>query len=278
MRPLANYVAVALAIALATCVTWASETASAEEIDLALVLAVDVSGSMSDRELNAQRAGYVSAFRHPALAWSIESGENGRIAVAYLEWAGIYEQNVLVPWTVIDDASDAKGFANMLAAAPTYSGRGTSISLGLLAAWHLFDEPHISGTRRVIDVSGDGPNNAGPTVSAVRDELIAQGVTINGLALTFTAKRIVDSSDRIGANYVEAYYRECVAGGVGAFVVAVDSIESFAAAIQKKLLLEIANGSSTFIQIASSPMPGTLAKCSNSTQAPEQERLRRARP
>jgi hypothetical protein len=181
----------------------------------------------------------------PAVLQSIESGRRGRIAITYVEWAGPNHQSVLIPWAVLDDPEDSAAFGEALRAQPIVRGRGTSISGALLAAGKLLAEGPASD-RRVIDVSGDGPNNAGLPLQPVRDALIAGGVTINGLAISLHA---ADTLDSFGPRYVELYYESCVTGGPGAFIVTVENTADFAKAIRNKLVNEIA-GLSASVQPA----------------------------
>ncbi len=208
-------------------------------VDLALVLAVDVSSSINEAELQAQRNGYVQAFRNRDVVAAITSGLRGRIAVAYMEWAGAGHQAVRVPWTVVASPLDARAFADRLAAAPVSVEPATSISAALaFSATLLALAPPAD--RSVIDISGDGPNNAGPAVLPVRGGLIDGGVTINGLAVMLPRADAPDLADGFGAGFVRAYYEDCVIGGPGAFVIAVDHVSRFEEAILEKLVLEIA--------------------------------------
>ena len=205
-------------------------------VDLELVLAVDVSMSMDEDEQRLQRDGYANAFRDPAVIEAIRAGPQGRIAVAYLEWAGYGETRLLVEWTLIDGAESAAAFADTLEKKPYSRIRRTSISGGLQAAAKLFGQTY-QGLRRAIDVSGDGANNEGPLVAPVRDEIVAKGVTINGLPLAL--KRSPWSPfDMID---LDAYYEDCVIGGPGSFVIPVREISEFHKAVRDKLILEIAN-------------------------------------
>lgn len=202
------------------------------EVDLELILAVDVSRSMDAGEHGLQRDGYVAAFRHPAVLRAINSGPLGRIAVTYFEWAGPLHQSVAVPWTILDDARDLEAFANHLAAQPILPEAGTSISGALIFAERIFAVSGTSGLRRAIDISGDGPNNDGPAIDPIRQRLIANGVTINGLPIeTETGEVRGDLTD---------YFRRSVIGGPRAFAITVDDKSQFAGAIQRKLVLEIA--------------------------------------
>jgi hypothetical protein len=214
-------------------------------VDLELVLCADVSSSMSEAEQHLQREGYVSALHDPAVLRSIKSGRRGRIAIAYVEWAGPNYQRVLMPWTVLDTPNDAAAFAEALRVQPIVRGHGTSISGALLAAGKLLAGSPV-GDRMVIDVSGDGPNNAGLPLQPVHDALIAAGVTINGLAISLHA---ADTLDSFGPGYVELYYESCVIGGSDAFIVTVENTADFAKAIRNKLVNEIA-GLSASVQPA----------------------------
>jgi hypothetical protein len=189
-------------------------SASAQEtaVDVELVLAVDVSPSMSQEEQRVQRNGYISAFRDPDLARTIELGPHGMIAVLYLEWAGSGYQRVVVPWTIISRYEDAKRFADVLASQPITDKLGTSISGGLLKAEELLEHNRIAGGRVVIDVSGDGPNNDGLPVAPVRDKVVASGIIINGLPITLPPSSS-EPFDTFSKDYLNAYYEHCVVGG-----------------------------------------------------------------
>jgi hypothetical protein len=236
MRPAA--VLVLLALLLPPLAPWAAAPAAAQEpdyVDLELVLAVDVSRSMDRLEQEIQRAGYVAAFRHPQVLQAITGGLHGRIAVLYLEWAGSDLQEVVVPWTLVDGPGSAADFADRLEAAPLRDATRTSISGGLAFAARRFAESGVFGLRRVIDLSGDGPNNMGPPVTAVRDELVAQGITINGLP-----RLISGGGGFLDIELLDLYYEDCVIGGPGAFLVPVTDLAHFGSAIRRKLILEIA--------------------------------------
>lgn len=207
------------------------------QVDLELVLAVDISMSMDLEEQRHQREGYVAAFRTPAIIDAIVSGPNRRIAVTYLEWAGAGTQRVLVPWQIIDSAQSAEAFARQLEVQPTGRARMTSISGALTAAADLFDQNTVDGLRRVIDVSGDGPNNSGARIDETRDEIVRRGITINGLALKF--KRPEGPYSYFDLPDLDRYYAACVIGGPAAFMIVVQDRERFGQAIRQKLLMEI---------------------------------------
>jgi hypothetical protein len=186
-------------------------------------------------EQRLQRDGYEAAFRDPELQQAITSGTYGRIAVAYVEWAGPSWQAVTIPWTVIDSAAGARAFADRLAAQPISRQRLTSIGAALHFARHLLADSGSVGLRRVIDVSGDGPNNSGPPVAPTRDALVADGIVVNGLPIMLKAASpsFFDLAD------LDRYYASCVIGGPGAFMVPVKDIGELKSAIRRKLLLEI---------------------------------------
>jgi hypothetical protein len=211
--------------------------AAAEQVDLELVLAVDVSGSMDRDEQALQRSGYVDAVRHPDVVEAIRSGLTGRIAVTYMEWAGPAAQRVVVPWQVIDGRESAEAFSGRIAAAPLGTMRGTSISASLTLAAGLFEGNGFDGYRRVIDMSGDGPNNMGPPVVPARDAVLALGIVINGLPIMLKQ----GGGGFASINDLDTYYQNCVIGGPGAFLVAVRDPSELVEAIRRKMILEIAD-------------------------------------
>jgi hypothetical protein len=206
------------------------------EVDLELFLAVDVSRSMSPEELEIQRLGYAAALGSGDVYDAIHSGLIGEIAVTYVEWAGAYSQKTVVPWTLIDSPEAAQAVAQRITAHFDPSLRRTSISGILEHATSSLQVNEFRGLRRVIDVSGDGPNNQGALVTLARDRALATGVTINGLPLM----TVDDLSLRWGIPDLDMYYTECVIGGPGAFVLPVYEWEDFPSAIKRKLILEIA--------------------------------------
>lgn len=215
------------------------EKASAQEVvDVALVLAVDVSLSMSFEELRIQREGYVAALTHPEVIQAIRGGYHGRIALTYFEWAGDSTQHMIVPWTIVASLEDAQRVAESISTSQPNSARRTSISGGLRYGLDLFAEGVFKTERRVIDVSGDGPNNQGEYVNLVRDEVVATGIVINGLPL-MTDGGLISAFD---VPDLDRYYAECVIGGPGAFVVPVNDWSQFPEAVRRKLVLEIAGG------------------------------------
>ena len=253
------------------------------DVDLKLILAVDVSDSMSRDELQLQRGGYVSTFRDPRVARAIASGEFGRIAVLYLEWAGPNHHHVVRPWTVLTTLRDTAAFADLLAMepittdsstsnramsfgksldqAPIATATATSISASLLFALEMFRDRRFRGSRQVIDISGNGTNNSGPHLAPVRDLLVTEGIIINGLPLTWSAADNADSMTFFGKSFLERYYEECVIGGPGAFSIAVNDISRFQEAVRLKLLTEIAERETLAIPASFEPTPQILVDC-----------------
>jgi hypothetical protein len=232
-------IAAALAgLGIATLATlWPPTHASAQEVvDIELILAVDVSLSMSHDELRIQRDGYVAALTHDQVINAIRDGIHGKIAIAYFEWAGDQSHYVIVPWTVIASREDAERVATQITASPPNSARRTSISGGLRFAHDLFAESTYRGLKRVVDVSGDGPNNQGEWVDVVRDDIVSRGIVINGLPL-MTDGGLMST---FGVPDLDLYYTHCVIGGPGAFVVPVNDWSHFPEAVRRKLVLEIA--------------------------------------
>ena len=209
----------------------AATLVAAEPVDVELVLAVDISRSMDAEEFALQRAGYVAALRHPDFVRAVRSGQHGRIALTYFEWAGTVREETQVPWRVVDSAETAEAFAAELEARPVRSFRGTSISGALVFGTDLFDGNAFDGYRKVIDISGDGPNNIGVPVAMARDAALMNGIVINGLPILIRPSFTVSELDR--------YYAECVTGGPGSFVLPIKDASEFATAIRRKLILEV---------------------------------------
>jgi Protein of unknown function (DUF1194) len=207
----------------------AAQRETGQSVDLALVLAVDASGSVDQVRFELQKQGYAAAFRHPRVIGAIQSGPSQAIAVIMMQWTGPALQVTAVPWTKISDAASANAFADAIAHAPrALFGGGTSISGAIDTSMALlFDNPYRAA-RRVIDISGDGSNNRGRPVTQARDEAVAKGVGINGLPILALEP------------YLDRYYQNNVIGGPGAFVIAAERYETFADAILKKLIAEIA--------------------------------------
>jgi len=214
-----------------------AQTRERVAVDLELVLAVDVSLSVDSEEAQLQRQGYVQAFRDPLVVEAIGEGILGRIAVTYFEWANSAHTQLIVDWTLIDSPAAAARFADDLARRRPGPAHYTSISGAIDFGARLFEDNGFEGTRQVIDVSGDGPNNWGDLVTHARDRAVDKGITINGLP-------ILDQSTGPFSRYnipnLDLYYRDCAIGGPAAFIVVAENFAAFARAIHRKLILEIA--------------------------------------
>jgi hypothetical protein len=229
-------VALVLAASAATVPKFADSRASAIPVDVELVIAVDVSYSMDPDEQALQREGYVLALTSKEFLQALHQGAHGKIAITYFEWAGQSDQKILMPWRVIDGPESADAVAAEIARAPIRRASRTSISGGLRFAKPLFDDSGYRGLRRVIDVSGDGANNAGPLVELIRDDVLAAGITINGLPIML--KRPYKGT--MDMDNLDEYYEDCVIGGPGAFVIPIREREKFIEATRTKLVLEVA--------------------------------------
>lgn len=205
-------------------------------VDVLLALAADGSGSIDNDELKLQREGYGQALASPEVLSVIAKGINGAIAVVYVEWGGPASQHVIVDWTVIGDAASAGAFAAALIARPRAARGYNSISAAIDFCVNLMETGPYRGLKRVIDVSGDGPNIGGRAVEAARDDAVARGITVNALAILRPGGQV---PARIGQPLPD-YYRDAVIGGPGAFVEVADENRSFADAVRRKIVTEIA--------------------------------------
>lgn len=213
----------------------APESAAAT-VDVELVLAVDISYSMDPDEQALQREGYAAALTSTEFINAVREGQHGKIVVTYVEWAGAGEQRVVVPWRLIEDRESAESFAREIADAPYRRAYRTSISDVLQFAAPLFATSGQRGLRRVIDVSGDGANNNGMPVTIARDDVLARGITINGLPIML--KRA--SAASMDIDHLDVYYEDCVIGGPSAFVIPIHDRTQFKEATRTKLVLEVA--------------------------------------
>ena len=202
------------------------------EVDLQLIIATDVSGSVSHNEAFLQRKGVADAFRHRDVITAIESGSLGRIGVAYVDWSSRFYNQVLVDWTLIDGEEAALAYANTLMRIPRTRGQGTSISDVLEFSMAVFEYSPYTGGKQVIDISGDGPNRSGRPLLEVREEAVAKGIVINGLP-------VVDPYGWDEFSNLPEYFRGCVIGGPGAFVQVAEGFADFSRAIRRKLVLEL---------------------------------------
>lgn len=218
------------ALGLLGAVFWALPASAQEKVDLQLVLAVDASGSVTQRRFDLQTQGYAAAFRNPQVQRAILSGPHQSIAVTMFQWTGPRLHVQIMPWMVIRDSESAEAVANVIGSSQRQIfGGGTSISGALDFAMTLFGQTQLLGERRVIDVSGDGANTSGRSILLAREDVVKNGVTINGLPILSVEPDL------------DEYYARFVIGGEGAFVVPAKSYEDFGGAIVKKLIAEIAN-------------------------------------
>src|ERR1700756_4513149 len=208
----------------------------AADVDVQLILAVDVSYSMDMDELAIQREGYAQAIVSKEFLQALKTGPSGKVAVTYFEWAASSDQKIIIPWRVIDGPESADAVAAEIMKTPVRRASRTSISGAIYFAMPLFDEDPYHGLRRVIDISGDGPNNNGAPVTGARDEALSKGIVINGLPIMVKEP----SYSTMDIDNLDWYYEDCVIGGPGSFVIPIKDREKFKEAIRAKFLLEIA--------------------------------------
>lgn len=235
----------------------AAPARAGEAVDLELVFAADGSGSIDNDELALQRAGYAAALAHPKVLSAIHGGYHQKIAVAFMEWAAPESQHTIVDWTVIRDEASARAFGKALTAAPRQAWGSNSISNAIHYAANLIESNGYDGVRKVIDVSGDGPQRNGMPLELVRQVTLAKGITINALVV------ISEGGGYPGprGEPLTEHYENDVIGGMGAFMMSAESREEFAEAILRKLILEVADARPTgqVAQEASDPMRGHAA-------------------
>jgi hypothetical protein len=212
---------------------------NAPAVDIELVIAVDVSYSMDLDELAVQREGYAQAIVSKDFLQALKNGPNSRIAVTYFEWSASSDQRIIIPWRVIDGPETADAVASEVMKTPVRRGSRTSISGAIDFAMPLFEENPYRGLRRVIDISGDGPNNNGAPVTGARDAALEKGIVINGLPIMVKEP----SYATMDIDNLDLYYEDCVIGGQGSFVVAIKDRDQFKEAIRTKLVLEVAGRS-----------------------------------
>lgn len=225
---------------LAACLAFASPARANDSVDLTLVLVTDVSRSVDDAEFKLEKEGYVTAITSRQVIDAIKSGSIGAIAVAYVEFASSFEVRTVLDWSVIRDQSSAQDFADKLAAAPRSFWGRTAISSGIDRAVQLLAESGFEAPRRIIDVCGDGTNNAGRDVTEARDDAVRAGITINGLAIINDHPVSWTYAHVQPPGGLPNYYRENVTGGPGSFVLEVHDFHTFGEAMTRKLVTEIA--------------------------------------
>ncbi len=233
---------VSIAVLLLLPMLAATPVKAADDVDVALVLVTDVSRSIDDSEFTLEKNGYASAFTNEKVLEAIQGGPTGKIAVAYVEFASSFEVRTVLDWTVIHDKASAQAFVDRLSAAPRSFWGRTAISAGIDQAVQLLAESGVNPTRRVIDVCGDGTNNAGREASDARDDAVKAGITINGLAIINDHPVSWTFAHVQPPGGLPNYYRANVTGGPGSFVLEVHDFASFGEAMTRKLVSEIATG------------------------------------
>ena len=229
-----------LTVAVMLLIGASGVAAAAEATDLLLVLAADVSRSVDYQKFQLQRDGYAAALSDPRVIEAISSGPNGRIAVNFVEWSGYGAQAVVVDWAIISDGASARAFADRIRNAPRPFADRTSISGGIDFSVEQFARSGYQASRRVIDVSGDGTNNAGRDVALARDDAVSKGITINGLVILSERPIPWNPEHTNPPGGLAQYYRNNVIGGLGSFVMVAEDFRSFGRALTSKLIAEIA--------------------------------------
>ncbi|HLH98712.1 MAG TPA: DUF1194 domain-containing protein [Xanthobacteraceae bacterium] len=217
-----------------------SAARAAEQVDLLLALAMDVSRSMEQPKFLLQREGYAAAITNPQVLEAIKSGAHQKIAICFIDWSGGGEQKLVIDWSIIDSAESARHFGDIIYEAPRSFNDRTSIGGGITFAAAQIERTPYQAERRTIDVSGDGTNNAGRDVQLARDQAVAKGIVINGIPILTELQysRIPEHTNPPGG--LEKYYRDNVIGGPGSFVLVAEDYSSFGKSMVRKLIAEIA--------------------------------------
>jgi len=236
MRFLVRTVLALVAASLTLC----GASRAAEHVDLLLVLASDVSRSVDTRKFQLQREGYAAALSNPRVIDAIKSGPHGKIAICFVEWSGATSLKLVIDWTVVGDAASARKIGDQMLELPRSFADRTSISAGLEFSMVQLERAPYQSVRRTIDVAGDGTNNSGRDINSVRDEILAKGVTINGLVILSETPLPWNPEHTNPAGGLDNYYRNNVTGGPGSFVMVAENHNSFGQAIVKKMIAEIA--------------------------------------
>jgi hypothetical protein len=233
-------VKIIVALMLAAGALFPARAIAGDDVDLLLVLAADVSRSIDAAKFQLQRDGYAAAISDSRVLDTIKSGHAGRIGLTFVEWSGVGAQHVVIDWTAVSDAASAKDFGDRLLEAPRSFADRTSISGAIEFAMDQFTHAPFASARRIIDISGDGTNNAGRDVSAARDDALAKGVTINGLVILSENPMSWNPDHTNPPGGLDNYYRNNVVGGPGAFVMVAKDFNSFGQAMIGKLIAEVA--------------------------------------
>jgi len=242
MRRLLTVACIIVALSSALCVRTAQ---AADDVDLLLVLAADVSRSVDTQKFQLQREGYAAAIANPRVLDAIRAGRFGRIGLVFIEWSGFGNQKVVIGWTAIDGPQAARAFGDRLLESPRSFADRTSISNGIDAAVAELKHAPWQAERQTIDVSGDGTNNSGRDVQAARDDALNLGITINGLVILSDNPLPWNPEHTNPPGGLAKYYRDNVAGGPGSFVMEAKDFHSFGEAIIKKMIAEIADAGTT---------------------------------
>jgi hypothetical protein len=229
--------AFAALLALAPGLAVAAPGGEGEEVDVVLALAVDISYSMDPEEQALQKRGYIEALNSPEVLLAIRQGMIGKIAIAYFEWANSFDQRMVLPWTIIDGPASAKAATDIIAASPLRRAQRTSISGAIEFGHKLIEAAPYKPLRKVLDISGDGPNNNGSPVEFARDKALKDGIVINGLPIMI--KRGGYGWGDI--DNLDTYYQDCVIGGPGSFMIAIKSMDQFVPATKNKIIREVAD-------------------------------------
>ena len=231
---------VRLLVFAASIIALATPSRAEESVDLLLVLASDVSRSVDTRKFQLQREGYAAALSNPRVIDAIRSGPHGRIAICFVEWSGVTSQKLVIDWTIVGDFASARRIGDQMLELPRSFADRTSISAGLEFSMAQLNNAPLEAPRRTIDVSGDGTNNSGRDINSVRDEVLAKGVTINGLVILSDTPLPWNPEHTNPPGGLDNYYRNNVTGGPGSFVMVAENHNSFGQAIVKKMIAEIA--------------------------------------
>ena len=237
MTRLARIAGAALVIAALSVL---GTVARAQDVDLLLVLASDVSRSVDTRKFELQRQGYAAALSNRRVVEAIQSGPHGKIAICFVEWSGATSLKLVIDWTIVSDAASARKIGDQMLELPRSFADRTSISAGLEFSFAQLERSPYKAARRTIDVSGDGTNNSGRDIASVRDEVTAKGVTVNGLVILSDSPLPWNPEHTNPPGGLGEYYRRNVIGGPGAFVMVAENHDSFGQAIVKKMIAEIA--------------------------------------
>jgi hypothetical protein len=235
-----TYLTRRLSVLLGLAAVFAAPAArAAEPVDLLLVLAADVSRSVTEPKFKLQREGAAAAITHPDVLQAITSGKHRRIGVCFVEWATAGQQNIVIDWTVIGDEEAARRFGGKLVEAPRSFAGSTSISDAIDFSVKMLERAPFASERHVIDVSGDGTNVSGRAVAGARDDAVARGITINGLVILTPLGESIRPEHTNPPGGLDNYFKDNVIGGFGAFTIVAEGHESFGRALTKKLITEI---------------------------------------